>query len=228
MTSGRISWVPNGDQQRRTDGEHRRQGVDAADRPPGAVDEEPGQRRARARTRSDPRPRTGRSWCRGGPSASRHGSPPASRPCCPAGTRSASRRSPSATARARARRAANTTASTSALRTMTALRLYLSAHTPHSGTSGSPTTKISELYRPDERDPVRLGDAELAQVRRQQGEHLAHAHALDELRDPEGGDRDAPVLTRSQRFDGHGVTVPEGHRRWCRGLRSARAARNEE
>ncbi len=42
----------------------------------------------------------------------------------------------------------NTTASTSALRTMTALRLYLSAHTPHSGTSGRPTTKISELYRP--------------------------------------------------------------------------------
>jgi hypothetical protein len=44
--------------------------------------------------------------------------------------------------------AANTTASTSALRTMTALRLYLSAHTPHSGTSGMPTTKISELNNP--------------------------------------------------------------------------------
>ncbi len=43
---------------------------------------------------------------------------------------------------------ANTTASTSALRTMTALRLYLSAHTPHSGTSGIPTTKISELKSP--------------------------------------------------------------------------------
>ncbi len=46
--------------------------------------------------------------------------------------------------RARAARA-NTTASTRALRTITALRLYLSAHTPHSGTSGSPTTKTSEL-----------------------------------------------------------------------------------
>ena len=43
---------------------------------------------------------------------------------------------------------ANTTASTSALRTMTALRLYLSAQTPHSGTSGIPTTKISELNSP--------------------------------------------------------------------------------
>ncbi len=43
---------------------------------------------------------------------------------------------------------ANTTASTSALRTMTTLRLYLSAHTPHSGTSGMPTTKISALKMP--------------------------------------------------------------------------------
>ena len=42
----------------------------------------------------------------------------------------------------------NTTASTSALRTITALRLILSAHTPHSGTSGRPTTNMSELYRP--------------------------------------------------------------------------------
>ena len=35
-----------------------------------------------------------------------------------------------------------------ALRTMTALRLYLSAQTPHNGTSGRPTTKIRELNRP--------------------------------------------------------------------------------
>ena len=41
-----------------------------------------------------------------------------------------------------------TTASTSALRTITAFRLYLSAHTPHSGTSGAPTTKIRALNRP--------------------------------------------------------------------------------
>ena len=44
--------------------------------------------------------------------------------------------------------AANTTASTRALRTMTALRLYLSAHAPHNGTSGMPTTKISALNSP--------------------------------------------------------------------------------
>ncbi len=31
---------------------------------------------------------------------------------------------------------------------ITAFRLYLSAHTPHSGTSGSPTTKTSELNSP--------------------------------------------------------------------------------
>jgi hypothetical protein len=44
--------------------------------------------------------------------------------------------------------AAKTTASTSALRTMTALRLYLSAQTPHNGTRGIPTTKISEENKP--------------------------------------------------------------------------------
>ena len=43
---------------------------------------------------------------------------------------------------------ANTTASTSALRMMTALRLYLSAQTPHNGTSGIPTTKIRAVNRP--------------------------------------------------------------------------------
>ncbi len=43
---------------------------------------------------------------------------------------------------------AKTTASTRALRTITALRLYLSAHTPHNGTSGAPTTKIRALNRP--------------------------------------------------------------------------------
>ncbi len=43
---------------------------------------------------------------------------------------------------------ANTTASTRQLRTITALRLYLSAQTPQSGTSGIPTTKISALNRP--------------------------------------------------------------------------------
>ena len=46
---------------------------------------------------------------------------------------------------------ANTTASTSALRTITALRLYLSAHTPQSGTSGAPTMKMSEPKIPTNR-----------------------------------------------------------------------------
>ena len=44
--------------------------------------------------------------------------------------------------------AAKTTASTIELRMMTALRLYLSAQTPHNGTSGMPTTKSNELNRP--------------------------------------------------------------------------------
>ena len=43
---------------------------------------------------------------------------------------------------------AKTPVSTSALRTITALRLYLSAHTPHSGTRGRPSTKTRELNRP--------------------------------------------------------------------------------
>ena len=42
----------------------------------------------------------------------------------------------------------NTTASTRQLRTMTALREYLSAQTPHSGTSGAPTMKISDVNSP--------------------------------------------------------------------------------
>ncbi len=42
----------------------------------------------------------------------------------------------------------NTTASTRALRAMTALREYLSAQTPQSGTSGIPTTKISAENSP--------------------------------------------------------------------------------
>ena len=43
---------------------------------------------------------------------------------------------------------AKTTASMSALRTITTFRLYLSAHTPHSGTRGMPTTKMSAEKRP--------------------------------------------------------------------------------
>ena len=49
---------------------------------------------------------------------------------------------------------------------MTALRLYLSAQTPQSGTSGMPTTKISGREQPDEREPIGLGHAHLAEVGR--------------------------------------------------------------
>ena len=44
--------------------------------------------------------------------------------------------------------ARKTTASTSELRMITALRLYLSAQTPHSGINGSPATKNKEKSRP--------------------------------------------------------------------------------
>ncbi len=43
---------------------------------------------------------------------------------------------------------AKTTASTTALRTMTARRLYLSAQTPQNGTSRMPNTKMSEVKMP--------------------------------------------------------------------------------
>src|SRR5262245_34368496 len=52
---------------------------------------------------------------------------------------------------------AKTTASTRQLRTMTALREYLSAQTPQSGTSGAPTTKISAVNRPTNERRSALG-----------------------------------------------------------------------
>ena len=77
---------------------------------------------------------------------------------------------------------------------MTALRLYLSAHTPHSGTSGIPTTKIRALNRPTNASRSAAGDAHLAQVGREEREDLADAEALDHRGDPEDGHEDAPVL----------------------------------
>ena len=68
-----------------------------------------------------------------------------------------------------------TTASTSELRTMTALRLYLSAQTPHSGTSGAPTMKIRELNRPTKARRSAGAHAHLAQVDRHEREDLADA-----------------------------------------------------
>ena len=95
---------------------------------------------------------------------------------------------------------------------MTTFRLYLSAQTPHSGTSGSPSTNTSDAVQADEREPVRVRDAELAQVGGQQREHLAHADALDELGDPEDRDEDAPVLGGVRRWTGHASKVPEAAR----------------
>ena len=95
--------------------------------------------------------------------------------------------------------AAKTTASTSALRTMTTLRLYLSAHAPHSGTSGMPTTKIRALKIPTNARRSAVRDAHLAQVGRQQREDLADAEALDHRGDPEDRDEDPPVLGRAGR-----------------------------
>ena len=46
---------------------------------------------------------------------------------------------------------AKTATSTAALRMMTAFRLYLSAQTPHSGTSGRPRTKTLAPRRPTQR-----------------------------------------------------------------------------
>ena len=92
---------------------------------------------------------------------------------------------------------AKTTASTTALRTMTTLRLYLSAQAPHSGTSGAPTTKISALNSPTNASRSVVLDAHLAQVRRQQGEDLADAEPLDHRGDPEDRHDDPPVLRRA-------------------------------
>ena len=72
---------------------------------------------------------------------------------------------------------------------MTTLRLYLSAQTPHSGTSGMPTTKISALNSPTNASRSVVRHAHLAQVGRQQREDLADAEALDHRGDPEDATR---------------------------------------
>ena len=59
-----------------------------------------------------------------------------------------------------------------ALRTITTLRLYLSAQAPQSGTMGAPTTKISELNRPTNASRSVCCHAHLPQVGRQQREDL--------------------------------------------------------
>ena len=104
----------------------------------------------------------------------------------------------------------NTTASTSALRTITALRLYLvRPHAPQRH-ERQPEHEHERAEQPDEGEPVRLGHAELAQVGRHQREHLAHAEALDELGDPVRDEDATPVERRGTRAVGHGPTVPYG------------------
>ena len=117
-----------------------------------------------------------------------------------------------------------TTASTRALRTMTALRLYLSAQTPHSGTSGAPTMKIRELNRPTNASRSAGGDAHLAQVDRDEREDLADAQSLDHRHGPEHRHEDAPVLGGSR---GRSGTRSEGSRSRVRGSGSRRAARTK-
>ena len=107
--------------------------------------------------------------------------------------------------------AANTTASTSALRTMTTLRLYLSAQAPHSGTSGMPDDEDQGAEDADEREPLAVRDAHLAQVGRQQREDLADAETLDHRGDPEDRDEDAPVLAGTGLAVGQVTVCGEGH-----------------
>ena len=89
----------------------------------------------------------------------------------------------------------NTTASTIALRMITALRLYLSAQTPHSGTSGIPRTNSSALNSPTNGEAIRVRDPERSQLRGQQGEDLADTEALDHRRDPEDRDERRPSVS---------------------------------
>ncbi len=91
---------------------------------------------------------------------------------------------------------AKTTASTRALRTMTTFRLYLSAHTPQSGTSGAPTTKIRALNRPTKWSRSAPETPIWRQVGRREGEDLADAQALDDRRRAEDRQEDPPILDR--------------------------------
>ena len=70
---------------------------------------------------------------------------------------------------------------------------------------------------PDERQAVRLVDAHLAEVRRQQGEDLATPMPSTSRGDPEDGDEDAPVLggaRAGQRVGSMGGRAPAKPSRW--------------
>ena len=147
------------------DGQDGRQPEDARQRPAEAVDEQARRAPARPRSRSARRRRRSRSSSRDGCCGVTSRIPASMTPVLPSWNpiSSIDERELPRLAR-RAPRPANTTASTSALRTMTALRLYLSAQTPHSGTSGSADDEDERAEQADEREAIRLGDAHLAQV----------------------------------------------------------------
>ena len=155
-TSGRTSREPNADEQRGPDRQH----APRARRPPESDQPNPSMRMP-ASSRPDReadrprRRRRARSSCPGGARGVTSRIPASMTPVLPSwNPMSSIARASCHGSRARARRTANTTASTRALRTMTTLRLYLSAHAPQSGTSGMPTTKISALKMPDEGEPL--------------------------------------------------------------------------
>ena len=99
---------------------------------------------------------------------------------------------------------AKTTISTTALRAMTAVRLMRSAQTPQSGTSGAPTTKISELKMPMNARRASPATPSSRRRRRQEGEDLAHARRLDDRREAVDGEQGSPVVAG---LAGHEVRV---------------------
>ena len=147
-TSGRTSCEPNVTSERRPDRQQRRQREDRRERPAEAVDEDAGQGRP---DREADRRRTRRRCAIVVPSRRRGVTsrmPASMIPVLPSWNPMSSIASATCHGSRASATPANTTASTSALRTMTTLRLYLSAQAPHSGTSGMPTTKIRALKMP--------------------------------------------------------------------------------
>ncbi len=87
----------------------------------------------------------------------------------------------------------NTAASTRALRMITALRLYLSAQTPHSGMNGSPERKNSAPRMPTKCCDIACREADLLEPVGQERVDLRDAQPFHERRDPVDGQQSAPV-----------------------------------
>ena len=134
---------PNATSSAVADRQRRRQPEDRRQRPAEAVDRAGRPGPDRPRTRPAPRPRTARSSCPVADRGVTSRMPASITPVLPSWNPMSSMLRASCHGSRDRATPANTTASTRALRTITALRLYLSAHTPHNGTSGMPTTKIS-------------------------------------------------------------------------------------